>query len=74
MLRRAKALGDILVVLVKCDEALKPKGNDRPIIDEYQRAVIIDSIKYVDYKTEKLMPGLKTSLLQKLTSTCATIS
>jgi D-beta-D-heptose 7-phosphate kinase/D-beta-D-heptose 1-phosphate adenosyltransferase len=49
MIRRAKALGDILVVLVKCDEAIKLKGPDRPIVDETQRAAIVDSIRYVDY-------------------------
>ena len=49
MIRRAKALGDILVVLVKCDEAIKLKGKDRPIEDEQQRASIVDAIKYVDY-------------------------
>ncbi|SEH44949.1 adenylyltransferase/cytidyltransferase family protein [Selenomonas sp. KH1T6] len=49
MIRRAKALGDILVVLVKCDEAIKLKGTDRPIVDEQQRAMIVDAIKYVDY-------------------------
>ena len=62
MLRRARALGDILVVLVKCDEAVRLKGNDRPIIDEYQRAVIVDSSKYVDYTliaNRKIDAGLK---------------
>ena len=49
MIRRAKALGDILVVLVKCDEAIKLKGPDRPIEDEQQRASIVDAIRYVDY-------------------------
>ena len=62
MLRRARALGDILVVLVKCDEAIKLKGADRPIIDEYQRAVIVDSSKYVDYTliaNRKIDAGIK---------------
>lgn len=49
ILKKAKSLGDILVVIVKCNEAVKLKGNDRPIIDENDRANIIDSIKYTDY-------------------------
>lgn len=48
-LRAAKTLGDILVVFVKCDEAIKLKGPDRPIEDENQRAAVVDAIRYVDY-------------------------
>ncbi len=48
-MRAAKALGDILVVFVKCDEAIKIKGPDRPIEDENQRAAVVDAIRYVDY-------------------------
>ena len=48
-MRAAKALGDILVVFVKCDEAIKLKGSDRPIEDEDQRAAVVDAIRYVDY-------------------------
>ena len=48
-MRNAKALGDILVVFVKCDEAIKLKGPDRPIEDENQRAALVDAIRYVDY-------------------------
>lgn len=49
ILKKAKSFGDILIVIVKCNEAVKLKGNDRPIIDEKDRANIIDSIKYTDY-------------------------
>lgn len=49
MVKRAKALGDVLVVLVKCDQAIKLKGPDRPIVSEDQRAAIVDAIRYVDY-------------------------
>lgn len=49
ILKKAKSFGDILMVIVKCNEAAKLKGNDRPIIDEKDRANIIDSIKYTDY-------------------------
>jgi cytidyltransferase-like protein len=45
----AKELGDILVVFVKCDEAIKLKGPDRPIEDEKQRAAVVDAVRYVDY-------------------------
>ena len=48
-MRAAKALGDILVVFVKCDEAIKQKGPGRPIEDENQRAAVVDAIRYVDY-------------------------
>ena len=49
LLRRSKMLGDVLVVVLKCDEAVKLKGSDRPIINEEDRAFMVDSIKYTDY-------------------------
>lgn len=49
LLQKSKSLGDLLVVVVKCDDAVKSKGIDRPIIDEKNRALIVDSIKYTDY-------------------------
>ena len=48
-MRAAKELGEILVVFVKCDEAIKLKGPGRPIEDEGQRAAVVDAIRYVDY-------------------------
>ena len=48
-MRTAKSLGDILVVFVKCDEALWGKGPGRPIEDEGQRAAVVDAVRYVDY-------------------------
>lgn len=48
-LQTAKSYGDILVAIVKCDEVVKLKGIDRPIISESSRAMIVDAIKYVDY-------------------------
>lgn len=48
-LRTAKELGDVLVVFVKCDEALRAKGPGRPIENENQRAAVVDAIRYVDY-------------------------
>lgn len=48
-LQTAKSHGDILVAIVKCDDVVKLKGTDRPIISEGSRAKIVDAIKYVDY-------------------------
>ena len=45
----AKKQGDVLVVAVKCDEFVRSKGKDRPIICEEQRASIVDSLRCVDY-------------------------
>ena len=49
IIKRAREYGDMLLVLVKCDEAIKLKGQGRPIVDENQRAAIVDAIQYVDY-------------------------
>jgi len=49
MMEQAKKYGDILVVIVKPNVAIKNKGADRPIIDETDRVLQVDSIKYVDY-------------------------
>lgn len=68
LLRRAKSLGDILVVIVKCDEAVKFKGTKRPFVDEYNRALIVDSIKYTDYcviANEKNSRNYHSSLNEK---------
>ena len=49
LLKKSKLLGDILVVVVKSDEAVKKKSPNRPIISEVDRSQIIDSIIYTDY-------------------------
>jgi len=49
LLKKCKNLGDILVVVLKCDEAVKLKNIDRPIINEVDRAQLVDSIIYTDY-------------------------
>jgi D-beta-D-heptose 7-phosphate kinase/D-beta-D-heptose 1-phosphate adenosyltransferase len=49
MMEQAKKYGDILVVIVKPDIAIKNKGLERPIINENDRVEQVDSIKYVDY-------------------------
>lgn len=48
-LQSAKEQGDILVVAIKDNYCAKLKGKDRPIIDEFYRASIVDNIKCVDY-------------------------
>lgn len=48
-LEEAKQMGDILVVAVKGNNGARLKGKNRPIIDEKQRIVIVDAIRYVDY-------------------------
>ncbi len=45
----AKSKGDILVVAVGEDAALKLKGENRPILNELIRQKMIDSFKPVDY-------------------------
>ena len=45
-----KKLGDILVVMVGSDDVIKrDKGSSRPIINEYLRMKMVDSLKPVDY-------------------------
>ena len=48
-LQDAKKLGDILVVFVKSDKMAKEKSPSRPIIEGYQRMLIVDELKSVDY-------------------------
>ncbi len=50
VLKKAKGKGDILIVGLNSDKSIrKIKGNKRPIMKEKERALILDSIKYVDY-------------------------
>ena len=49
-LKMAKELGDILIVGINSDRSVKLlKGNNRPIMNEYERATIISSLYFVDY-------------------------
>lgn len=48
-LKYLKERSDILVVVVKSDKDVKAKGKNRPIINEFERTMIVDSIKYTDY-------------------------
>ena len=65
LLKYIKEHSDILVVVVKCDKDVKSKGTNRPIINEYERAIIVDNIKYTDY-TIISSYNYKTPLIDKL--------
>jgi D-beta-D-heptose 7-phosphate kinase/D-beta-D-heptose 1-phosphate adenosyltransferase len=49
-LRKAKKLGDVLVVGLNSDHSVRSlKGNDRPYVSELERAEILASLECVDY-------------------------
>lgn len=49
-LRGAKALGDILVVAINSDRAVRElKGNGRPVMPQDERAEILAAFEMVDY-------------------------
>lgn len=49
-LRRAKELGDILVVAINSDESVhRIKGPMRPIVTQDDRAFVVSNLKSVDY-------------------------
>lgn len=49
-LKKAKELGDILIVGLNSDESVRNlKGNSRPIINEYDREFILSELKSVNY-------------------------
>lgn len=48
-LKGAKEHGDILVVGIKSNKCAALKDPTRPVIDEVQRAEIVDNLKCVDY-------------------------
>jgi D-beta-D-heptose 7-phosphate kinase/D-beta-D-heptose 1-phosphate adenosyltransferase len=51
-LNEARALGDVLVVAVNSDAAVrKLKGKDRPITNEQERAEILAALRQIDYVT-----------------------
>ncbi|HEV2827126.1 MAG TPA: D-glycero-beta-D-manno-heptose 1-phosphate adenylyltransferase [Pyrinomonadaceae bacterium] len=51
-LAAARALGDRLLVAVNSDNAVKKlKGDDRPIVNEFERAEILAALRQVDYVT-----------------------
>lgn len=51
-LRRARELGDALVVALNSDDSVRAlKGPGRPIVPEAQRAEVLAALSYVDYVT-----------------------
>jgi len=49
-LKQAKKQGDILVVAINSDESVKRiKGEQRPIIDQTERAFVLSAFDFVDY-------------------------
>jgi rfaE bifunctional protein nucleotidyltransferase chain/domain len=49
-LNEAKKLGDILIVGLNSDSSVKTiKGNNRPINDENDRAIVLDNLKPVNH-------------------------
>ena len=50
LLRRARALGDALVVAINSDSSvLRMKGRNRPIIPENERAELLSALEMVDF-------------------------
>lgn len=50
LLRKASALGDILIVAVNSDKSVqKIKGSTRPIVDEKDRLELVSALNFVDY-------------------------
>ncbi|MDP2365088.1 MAG: D-glycero-beta-D-manno-heptose 1-phosphate adenylyltransferase [Ignavibacteria bacterium] len=49
-LNHAKALGDILIIGLNTDDSVRRlKGDQRPVVTQIDRALIVDSLKSVDY-------------------------
>lgn len=49
-LKKAKSLGDILVIGLNTDKSVrKIKGKSRPIIPEGERAELLEALSFVDY-------------------------
>lgn len=57
-LEKAKAKGDVLIVLLESDENIKKnKGANRPINNQKDRAIFLTKLKMVDYVV--LLPEMK---------------
>ena len=49
-LRKAKSLGDILIIGMNTDRSVKTiKGEKRPIVPERERAEVLSALEFVDY-------------------------
>jgi D-beta-D-heptose 7-phosphate kinase/D-beta-D-heptose 1-phosphate adenosyltransferase len=50
LLRRARALGDALVVAINSDSSVaRMKGSSRPVVPEQERAELLDGMEMVDF-------------------------
>jgi rfaE bifunctional protein nucleotidyltransferase chain/domain len=50
LFKKAKKLGDVLIVLLNDDDSIKRnKGASRPIVPEDERAFVVSELKSVDY-------------------------
>lgn len=60
-LKKARAAGDKLIVLLESDEKIrKLKGERRPFFNQKQRAQVLSAIKYVDQVI--MLPFLETEM------------
>jgi rfaE bifunctional protein nucleotidyltransferase chain/domain len=72
-LNKAKALGSLLIVGLNSDNSIRRlKGEKRPIVEEMERAFILDNLKSVDFVTifdedtpYELIDSLKPNVLVK---------
>src|SRR3989344_4141921 len=52
LLNKAKTQGDVLIVLLNSDSSIKKfKGENRPIIPQQERALMLSALECVDYVT-----------------------
>ncbi len=66
LLRKAKSLGDVLIVGLNTDRTVrKLKGKGRPIVPEKDRALVLSSLRDVDYVVLFSEPTPQ-NLIQKL--------
>ena len=73
LLKKAKSLGDFLIVAINSDKSVKRiKGKKRPIVGEKNRSEIVDSIKFVDFvyifnedTPEKTIKAIRPEILVK---------
>ena len=72
-LKKARSLGDVLVVGLNSDSSIKAiKGDSRPIVPEKERAEVLGSLYFVDYVVlfreptpVKLIQAIKPDILVK---------
>ena len=72
-LQKAKTMGDVLVIGINSDSSVKKlKGEDRPIVNENERAEILAGLSCVDFVTifnettaEKFLEVLKPDIYVK---------